>query len=99
LHIQKNANYNLVCLCQSCHDLNDNQKIIIKGWDETNEGRKLNYSYNLNIEKKNKYSNEIIHFIRLLKNTLDAKLSRIKIQEEYNIKVSTNTINSIWNNI
>ena len=99
LHIQKNANYNLVCLCQSCHDLNDINKIIIKGWDETNEGRKLNYSYNINIEKKSKYNNEIIHFIRLLKNTLDVKLTRIKIQEEYNIKVSTNTINSIWNNI
>jgi DNA mismatch repair protein MutS len=99
LHIQKNANYNLVCLCQTCHDLNDNNTIIIKGWDETNKGRVLNFSYNLNIEKRNKYTDKMIHFIRLLKDTLDTKLARIKIYEEYDIKVSTNTIKSIWNNI
>jgi len=99
LHIQKNANYNLVCLCQSCHDLNDKNLIIIKGWDETNEGKILNYSYNINIEKKSKYNSDIINFIRLLKDTVDNKLARIKIYEKYSIKVSTNTINFIWNNI
>ncbi len=49
LHYQKNFNYNLVTLCSSCHDDVDRNKIIINGWLDTNEGKKLDFKYNKTI--------------------------------------------------
>ena len=49
--IHKNAHGNLCSICTGCHDKVHNDEIIIKGYMETSEGIKLDYSY---VEKKNK---------------------------------------------
>jgi DNA mismatch repair protein MutS len=95
-HYQKDANYNLVTLCRTCHDDVDRNKIIIYGWEETNNLRKLNYIYNNEPKKENKYSKELIDYIKLLKNeNNDNKIISIKIKEKYNKKLSVKTIDTI----
>jgi DNA mismatch repair protein MutS len=97
LHYQKDANYNLVTLCQSCHDEIDRNKIIINGWTETSQGRKLDYFVNEEQIKQSKYSDELLNYIKCLKNeTTDVKMARIKIKEKYNKKISSKSILNIW---
>ncbi len=99
LHIQKDSNYNLVTLCSKCHDDVDRNKIAIFGWNQTTNGKELNYVINSTQVKKNKYSDEFIDFIKSIKNqTTDPKYARIIIKENYDVKVSTKTINSLWSN-
>ncbi len=45
-HLHKNHKANLVVLCHSCHDNIDNNKIIIKGWTDTNKCDKLEWITN-----------------------------------------------------
>jgi DNA mismatch repair protein MutS len=99
-YIHKNNLSNLVILCNKCHDLIDNNTIIINGWLETSNGRILDYSYNNNIKSNKKYNDTIINFIKNIKLECnnESKLARCKIKEKLNIKISTNTINLIWNN-
>lgn len=97
LHLQKDSNYNLVTLCQSCHDEVDRQKIIINGWVETSSGRCLDYIFKKEIYKKTKYDDEMINYIKSLKlETNDPKFARIKIKEQFNKKVSSETIINYW---
>lgn len=49
--IHKNSLGNLCSICSGCHDKVHNDEIIIKGYMETSEGVKLDYSY---VEKKEK---------------------------------------------
>lgn len=42
-YLHKNHKSNLVVLCSTCHDLIDTKAIEISGWNDTNEGRELNY--------------------------------------------------------
>jgi DNA mismatch repair protein MutS len=98
IHYQKDANYNLVTLCQSCHDDVDREIIIINGWIETNKGRELDYFKQEKIEKKSKYSNEIIEYIKTLKNEFNSEFARIKIKEKFNKKITKKTIESLWDN-
>ena len=46
LHIKKDNYSNIVTLCTLCHDQIDRNEIIINGWLETSDGRKLDYSLN-----------------------------------------------------
>ena len=98
-YLHKNDKSNLVVLCVECHDKVDNNDIIINGWIETTIGRKLDYYIN-NIQiKKSKYTDEFKSYIKNLKSiTNDIILARIKIKEDYDIKVSKSSILSIWNN-
>uniref|UniRef100_A0A6C0DAV0 DNA mismatch repair proteins mutS family domain-containing protein n=1 Tax=viral metagenome TaxID=1070528 RepID=A0A6C0DAV0_9ZZZZ len=96
LHYQKDANYNLVTLCMSCHDDVDRSKIVINGWKETSNGRLLDYETNNKIIKKSKYSDELVEYIKSLKNNGDVKMARIKIKETYDKKLSSQTILSFW---
>jgi DNA mismatch repair protein MutS len=96
-HLQKNSNYNLVTLCQNCHDEVDRQKIIINGWIETSNGRILDYICKNTIIKKQKHDNELINYIKSLKlETNDPKFARIKIKECFNKKVSSESIINYW---
>jgi len=96
-HLQKNSNYNLVTLCQGCHDDVDRQKIIINGWIETSNGRLLDYIYKNTIIKKQKHDNELVNYIKALKlETNDPKFARIKIKEKFNKKVSSESIINYW---
>jgi len=102
LFLQKNSESNLVVLCSLCHDKVDRNEIIINGWKETSNGIIFDYeiiSNKLNnSDTKSKYSQEIIDFIKNNKEICnnDPKMCRIKIKEEYDIKISTKTINSFW---
>jgi DNA mismatch repair protein MutS len=97
LHIQKDAKYNLVTLCSKCHDDIDREKIIINGWEENSDGKKLKFEINNKIIKKKKYSDDFINFIKLIKKqTTDPKFARIIIKEKLNIKISTKSIENIW---
>jgi DNA mismatch repair protein MutS len=102
LYIKKDDPSNLVVLCMSCHDDVDRNKIIINGWIDTSGGRKFDYEICNNVStKKSKYSEEILDYIMKLQNSVnnDAKMARIKIKEKFDKKISTKTINKIWNNL
>jgi len=96
-HMQKDSNYNLVTLCQACHDEVDRGKIIINGWTETSHGKILDYEFKKEVNKKYKYNDEIINYIKSLKTeTNDPKFARIKIKEKYNKKISSESIKNYW---
>ena len=98
-YLQKNNECNLIILCVLCHDKVDKNEIIIDKYKETSIGRKINYSINISPPKKSKYSQELIDFIMQLqkKHSTEPRLVRIKIKEQFNINVSTNTIINFWN--
>ena len=97
LHLQKDANYNLVTLCQQCHDDVDNNKIIINGWLETSNGRILDYILKKKNTKKIKYTDELILYIKELREiTNDAKFAKIKIKEKFDKKISSQSILKYW---
>ena len=95
-HIKKNHYSNLVTLCENCHDKIDTDEIVINGWLETSNGKKLDYVIK-DKKKKNKHSDELIKYIKELKEIKDPKMARIKIKEKFNKKVSTQTIQKYWN--
>lgn len=99
-HLQKNDPSNLLILCMSCHDKVDRNEIIINGWINTTNGRKLDYELiKSDINKNSKYDEETIKYIKKLKSKVnnDEKLARIKIKEKLNIRISTKTILKYWN--
>jgi DNA mismatch repair protein MutS len=100
-NIQKDDAYNLVILCQECHDKVDRDQIRIYGWLETSNGRKLNYKFNSEIIKKKKYTPELINYISELKSIVngDIKMAIIKIKEDFDTKVSSKSILKIWSPI
>ena len=93
---KKNHYSNLVTLYASCHDKIDTDEVVINGWLETSNGRKLDYEIN-NKTTKNKHPDELIKYITELKELKDPKMARIKIKERFNKKVSTITIEKYWN--
>jgi DNA mismatch repair protein MutS len=97
-HIMKDAKYNGVVLCQSCHDKVDRNEIIINGWIETSEGRELDYK--LGKKKKNKkYDSNKIKLIKSIQElNLSLEQSKNILKEKHNLKISKNTINKIWTN-
>lgn len=98
--IQKDDAYNLVVLCQECHDKVDRDQIKVYGWKETTNGRKLDYKFNSEVVKKKKYTPEFIDYISELKNIVngDIKMAIIKIKEDFDTKVSYKSILKIWDN-
>jgi DNA mismatch repair protein MutS len=98
LHLQKNDKSNLVVLCMECHDKVDRGEIEVEGWVETSKGRVFKYQMVEKVEKKSKYSDDMIQFIVSIKKQVnsDPKMARIKIKEKYDKKVSTKTIASLW---
>lgn len=97
-HIMKDAKYNGVVLCQSCHDKVDRNEIIINGWMETSNGRELDYKYG-DVKKIKKYNQEQIELIKGIKElNLTLKQSKEVLLEKHNMKISRTTINKIWSN-
>lgn len=95
LHLKKNNSSNLVTLCEKCHDKIDNE-LVINGWIETSNGKKLDYHYIEKI-KTSKYTPELIEYIIELKRLGDVRIARTKIIEKFNKKISTASINKYWN--
>jgi len=94
-YIRKNDSSNLITLCTNCHDKVDRDEIIINGWIETSNGRELDYHLNTPLQKT-KYTPELINYIKSLYNN-DVQIVRIKIKENFNVKVSSTSIHKIWN--
>ena len=102
-HHHKNKSHNLIPLCKSCHNNVTHERLIIRGYLETNEGLKLDYEY---VEKKKtnkKYTEEQINIVLGYKNDIDdkkyTKTYLIKILgEQHNIKISNTILNKILAN-
>ena len=98
-YLKKNDASNLVTLCRECHDKVDRNEIIVNGWINTSAGRKFDFTIvNTKPEKKSKYSDELVDFVKTLKKKVksDEKMAIIKIKEKFNKKVSSKTILNIW---
>ena len=48
-------------------------------------------------QSKHRYTDELIEYIRELKEIKDSKMARIKIKEKFNKKISTQIIEKYWN--
>ena len=98
-HIKKNSNYNLVTLCQSCHDKVDCELIEINGWKDTSNGRLLDYKFNETKKSNKKYNDTDIAIINDLKSQGKSLKEARKLLKQINqIEISTNTISKIWKN-
>ena len=98
-HIKKNKIYNLLVVCQVCHDKIDRNEITTKDWIMTSDGLELDYSFNEEKTKKLKYNNEIITKVFNLKNKYSlAKEAKVFIKKSLDINMSTSTIKKIWDN-
>lgn len=99
-HIHKNKVYNLLVVCDKCHDKIDRDEIVVDGYVMTSNGIELEYKVNeLETKPKKKYDDKMIKKIyKLKKKCEDAKMARTTIKEKYDMKVSTKTIKQIWNN-
>ena len=89
----------MVTLCRECHDKVDANEIIVNGWVNTSAGRKFDFVIaNIKPEKKSKYSDELVDFVKTLKKKVksDEKMAIIKIKEKFNKKVSSKTELNIW---
>jgi len=95
LHIKKDNYSNIVTLCSSCHDKIDTNELVINGWIETTNGKKLDY-FIQEKKSKNKYEPEMIEFIKKLKNKFTPQMALIKIKEKYDQKISKKTLDKYW---
>lgn len=99
-HILKNKCYNLLVVCQKCHDMIDRDDINVKGWIMTSKGIDLDYTINKEKKKKDKkYNKETISKIYDIKTKCkSSKEAKLYVKENFGVKVSTSTISKIWNN-
>ena len=96
-HIKMNANYNLLTVCQSCHDKIDRGEIHVDGFIQTSSGKKLKFKEKEK-SKKNKFNNDQINYIIKYKDKLTLKQTKKKVKKKFDIKISTTTIEKIWKN-
>lgn len=99
-HIHKNKVYNLLVVCNKCHDKIDRDEIIVDGYVMTSNGIELEYEIKEKSKSKSKkYDDKMIKRIYKLRKKFDnPKMARSEIKDKYDMKVSTKTINLIWNN-
>ena len=95
LHINKDNYSNIVTLCEKCHDKVDTNEIVINGWLNTTNGKKLDYQIKEKVIN-NKHQPELIEYIKELKKLKDPKMAIIKIKEKFDKKVSSQTIQKYW---
>lgn len=101
--IHKNSLGNLCSICTDCHDKVHNNEIIIKGYMETSEGIKLDYSY---IEKKEKITKKKYDIIDIewikecyeTNNTQTYKQISASFEHFRRKKISANIVSKIINN-
>ena len=48
-----NANYNLLTVCQTCHDKIDSGEINVEGFMHTTNGKKLKFTQGIKNQKRN----------------------------------------------
>lgn len=96
-HLSMNANYNLLTVCQGCHDKIDIGEIVVDGFMQTSNGKKLKYN-NEKKKSRKKFTEKEISCIIKYKNKITLKQAKNKIKKDHDIKISTTTIDKIWNN-
>jgi DNA mismatch repair protein MutS len=97
-HINKNSNYNLLTVCQHCHDKIDRGELHVDGFVHTSNGKMLKYESKKK-ESKKKYDQDKVKNIFKYKDVgITLKQAKKKIKKELDIKISTSTIDKIWNN-
>ena len=100
-HVNKNHSSNLMPVCSSCHDDIDRGAILVKGYEQTSNGPKLNWEYvkNEEIKSKKKYDEDDVDIILNLKDIskITQKKAKNILMKKHGIKISTNTISKIWN--
>tara|TARA_B110000037_G_C17125260_1_gene507752 strand:- start:139 stop:3255 length:3117 start_codon:yes stop_codon:yes gene_type:complete len=97
-HIKKNNINNLVVLCKKHHHDVHHGKLNINGYDDTTNGKILNYEI-VNIKKSNKkFNNEMIEIINKFKNS-GVSMSNVILQlkNTHDIKISKTTLSKIFN--
>ena len=95
-NMHKNNASNLVGLCKVCHDKVHNGNLVINGYLDTSEGKKLDYYYDEKVEvvqKKGKYSDEQISLIKKLGDEVSNKKYLLsKLNNEHSIDISYGTL-------
>lgn len=100
-HIMKNKFYNLLVVCQKCHDMIDRNDINVKGWVMTSKGIDLDYNIvkKKKKSKKRKYNDDTVKKVKDIKNKCKtAKEAKLYIKENFGVKISSTTISKIWKN-
>jgi len=102
-YIQKDTKSNLVPLCKECHVKVHNNSLVIHGYIETNAGRKLEYNYANEKQKKSnkKYDDiqlEIIKEFIEKNNKVNNKTVCVMLNNKHQIKISCSTLGKIKNN-
>lgn len=100
-HIIKNKFYNLIVVCQKCHDMIDSDDIKVNGWIMTSKGIDLDYNIIKNKEKilKKKYNDDTISKINSIKKKFKTtKEAKLYAKENFGVKISSSTISKIWKN-
>jgi DNA mismatch repair protein MutS len=101
-HHHQNIKHNLVALCKECHLQVTNNELIVTGWKETSQGKKLEWK---KLEKKynskKKFNTSQIETIKNINND-NINLQKkdiIKILElNHNVKISPSTLKKIIDN-
>ena len=95
-HFHKNVKDNLVVLCKKCHDLVHHGNLEIKGWIETAEGKKLDFTYlQTKPKSKKKFNeNEIEKIIEFKEYKKSIAINILK--NDHNIVISQGTLTKIW---
>lgn len=102
-HIPKNNLSNLVPLCEACHQNVHHGNLIIRGYRDTSEGRKLDFEFTKNkIDRKGNKKYDAAQIILIKKyqdfpNINYTKACRM-LEKNYQIKISTSTLKKIWAN-
>ncbi len=99
-HLPKNNLSNLVPLCAACHLNVHHGNLIIRGYQDTSEGRKLDFEF-VESKKKNsnkKYDVSQINIIRKYKNIPNMSMAKAcrMLDQKYQIKISSQTLKKIW---
>ena len=97
--IHKDNKSNLVNLCEKHHlDVHHN-KIIINGYQQTSEGRKLDYYFTNNIKKNRRYNESQVSKIReyIQENNIEEINGAVEneVRDKFNIKITKKTIEKI----
>ena len=100
-HLPKNNLSNLVPLCYECHQNVTHGNLVIHGYLDTSEGRKLDFNFLETSDKrksKKKYDEKQIQIIlkyRNIPNMSMAKACKL-LDQKYQIKISNQTLKKIW---
>ena len=99
-HYHKNRESNLVQLCEECHHEVHHGNLVIKGYIQTSDGRKLDYSRIVVKEiKKKKYSEEDVNNVLLFYNKCNKNysLTKTKLETDLDLTISIPTIKKMVN--